>query len=93
VFEARHILYTITGEVRSILVIFMMRKKSTDIESSSVFQLNQNRWVLHPAPEILRPFALFSHSLHPSALSTLPLHPSALFLQYMSCLKQKIIMY
>jgi len=43
-----------------------------------VFQLDQNRGALRPAPEILRPSALFSHPLHPSALSTLPLRPSAL---------------
>jgi hypothetical protein len=58
-----------------------------------VFQLDQNRGTLRPAPEILRPSALLSHPLRssdlstlplcPSALSILPLRPSALFMPYM----------
>jgi hypothetical protein len=60
----------------------------------AVFQLDQNRGALRPAPEIvrlsallshpLRPSALFTIPLRPSALSTIPLRPSALFMPYMN---------
>jgi hypothetical protein len=41
----------------------------------TVFQLDQNRGALRPAPKNLHPSALFSHPLCPSALSTLPCAP------------------
>ena len=62
----------------------LISRLSKFIISRPVFQLDQNRGALRPAPEILCSSALFSHPLRPSALSTLPLRPSALFMPYMN---------